>query len=299
MDDRAPATERIAPRYADLDAWPAFDLVDAMFEGQLAAAAAVRPALPALARAIDAAASALGTTGRLVYIGAGTSGRIGVQDGAELPPTYDWPRARLEFLMAGGMAALTRSIEGAEDDADAGTAAVGAAGIGPSDVAIAVAASGTTAFTIAACAAARRAGAVTIALANNPGAPLLQAAEHPVLLDTGAEVVAGSTRMKAGTAQKIALNLLSTGIMVRLGRIYRGLMVHMQASNAKLVRRAAAMVQAITGCDAATASAAVAAAGGEVKRAVLVVHGLTPDAATAALAAAGDNLRAALASLPQ
>lgn len=290
------ATEDFSPRYADLDAWPTAAIMAAMLEGQFAAVAAVQAALPAIAAAVDGAAQMLAAGGKLVYVGAGTSGRIGVQDGAELPPTFDWPRERIAFLMAGGEAAFTRSIEGAEDDAD-GARAQARALVKAGDVVIGLAASGTTPFTIAAVEAARDLGALTIAVANNPDAPLLAAARHPILVATGGEVLAGSTRMKAGTAQKIVLNLISTGVMIRLGRVYRGLMVDMRASNAKLIRRAARMVQQLTGCDAALAEAAVAAAKGEVKTAVLIARGLAPDAARAALARAGGNLRAALAGV--
>src|SRR5262249_36792776 len=151
--------------------------------------------------------------GRLVYAGAGTSGRIAVQDGSELPPTYDWPADRLVFVIAGGLGALVQSVEGAEDDEAAGEHAVAEAGVGGNDVVVGIAASGTTPFTMGVLRAASATGAVTIAIANNPGAPLFSVARHCVLAETGPEVVAGSTRMKAGTAQKIVLNLLSTAIM--------------------------------------------------------------------------------------
>ena len=176
-----------------------------MYEGQLEAAGAVRGALEAIAAAVEDAVPALQRGGRIVYVGAGTSGRIGVQDGAELTPTYDWPEDRLVFAMAGGLDALVRSSEGAEDNEAAGAKAMADAKIGANDVVIGIAASGTTPFTIGALRAATAAGAVTIAVANNPGAPLLEVARHRILVDTGSEVVAGSTRMNAGTAQKIVL----------------------------------------------------------------------------------------------
>ena len=197
-------------------------------------AAAVRGALKAIAAAVDDAVPALQRGGRLVYAGAGTSGRIGVQDGAELPPTYDWPSDRLVFAMAGGHGALLQSVEGAEDNEAEGVRAVAEAKIGADDVVIGIAASGTTPYTIGVLRAASAAGAVTIAVANNPGAPLFEVARHRIMVETGTEAIAGSTRMKAGTAQKIVLNLFSTALMVKLGRVYRGLMVHMRARNAKL-----------------------------------------------------------------
>ena len=206
-------TEDVSARFADLDGWPTRDSVEAMFEAQLAAVAAVRPALGAIADAADEAAAALHRGGRLVYAGAGTSGRVGVQDGAELPPTFDWPFERLVFAMAGGQGALVKSAEGAEDDEAAGARAMDEALIGPDDVVIGVAASGTTPYTVAAVRRAAERGAVTVGVANNAGAPLLAVARHKVLAETGAEVVAGSTRMKAGTAQKVVLNLFSTAVL--------------------------------------------------------------------------------------
>lgn len=288
-------TEFASPRYADIDAWPTADVVAAMFEGQTSAVAAVRPALSAIAAAIDHAAARIGSSGRLVYAGAGTSGRIAVQDGAELPPTFNWPRQRLVFAMAGGFDALTRSIEGAEDDQDAAERQIRAAAINAADIVIGVAASGTTPFTIAAMATARALGAVTIGIAGNPGTPLLAAVEHPILIATGAEVVAGSTRMKAGTAQKIVLNLFSTGLMIKLGRVYKGRMVDMAARNLKLDKRALAMVADLAGSDAVRAEFALAEANGDLKLAILIASGHTLARAQALLTRHAGNLRKALA----
>jgi N-acetylmuramic acid 6-phosphate etherase len=290
-------TEQISPRYVDLDSWSSREMIDAMFEGQLAAVAAVRGALGAIAAAVDDAVPALQRGGRIVYVGAGTSGRIGVQDGTELPPTFDWPADRLVFLMAGGMGALVRSSESAEDNEAAGARAVVAEAVRADDVVLGLAASGTTPFTIGALRAATAAGAVTVAIANNSGAPLLTVARHRVLVETGIEVVAGSTRMKAGTAQKIVLNLFSTAVMVKLGRVYGGLMVHMRARNAKLRRRAEAMVAQITGCTGADAERYIAGADGDVKTAVLLAFGLELSDAAAALSRHDGNLRRALAEL--
>jgi N-acetylmuramic acid 6-phosphate etherase len=265
-----------------------------MWEGQMDAIGAVQRALPQISRAADAAAERLRGAGRLIYAGAGTSGRIAVQDGAELGPTFGWPADRLVFAMAGGEAALINSVEGAEDDAGDGAAQMTLAMTGLGDVLIGVAASGATPFTLAAIHEARSRGALTIGLANNPGAPLLEAAEFPVLLDTGSEVLAGSTRMKAGTAQKTALNLISTAVMIRLGHVYKGQMVDMQLSNAKLRRRAEKMVAGLAGCGEADAAAALAASGGRIKPAVLLAMGRSVEEAEAMLAASGGNLRRAL-----
>ena len=289
-------TETLSPRSLGIDTWPPRDVLDAMLEGQLAAVASVRAALPALAAAADGAVPRLARGGRLVYAGAGTSGRLGMQDGVELTPTFDWPADRIVWLIAGGPQALVRAVEGAEDDRAAAVDDATAAGVGPDDVLIAVAASGTTPYTIAALEHARAKGALGVAIASNPEAPLLAAAEVPVLLDTGPELVAGSTRMKAGTAQKVALNLLSTLIMIRLGRVHDGHMVDMQATNAKLRVRARRMVMQIAGCGEEAADAALAATGGRVKPAVVVaVTGTDAAGAAAALAAAGGSLRRALA----
>ena len=295
MTTTLPATETINPRYRDLDAWDPLSALQAMWEGQMAAAAAVQSALPAIAAASVAAAARLAQGGRLAYAGAGTSGRIGVQDGAELPPTFDWPVERLLLLMAGGEGAFTRSIENAEDDRTAGIAAVASHEIGPADVVVGLAASGSTPFTDAVLLAARAAGALTIGLSNSAGGTVLAAAEHPILVETGAEVIAGSTRMKAGTAQKIVLNLFSSQLMVQLGRVHLGLMVDMQARNAKLRLRAIRMLRYITGiADEARLRAALAGADGRVKIAVLLVHGLDRISADALLARNHGSLRLTL-----
>ena len=284
-------TEQISSRYVDLDSWSTADMLAAMYEGQLAAAAAVQSVLPELAAAVDDAAPALRRGGRLVYAGAGTSGRIAIQDGAELPPTFDWPNDRLVFAMAGGLGALVRSVEGAEDLATAGSEAMAEAGVGSNDVVIGVAASGATPYTIGALRHAGQAGAVTIAVANNRDAPLFEAAKHRLLVETGSEVVAGSTRMKAGTAQKIVLNLFSTAVMIKLGRVYGGLMVHMRASNRKLRRRAENMVALVVDCSASQAARFVDEAGGDVKLAILLGLGMARAEAVTALQRHDGNLR--------
>lgn len=290
-------TESISPRFCDLDRWPAGEVLATMWEGQLAAVAAVHAVLPAIESAVDAALPRLENGGRLVYAGAGTSGRIGVQDGAELPPTFDWPRDKLVLLMAGGAAAFTHSIENAEDDRAAAERDVTTHAVGPNDVVIGIAASGTTPYTTVVVERSARRGALTIGIANSPGGTLLAAAAHPILVETGAEAIAGSTRMKAGTAQKVVLNLFSSLLMVRMGRIHRGLMIDMNARNAKLRRRAVRMLQELTGADEETVAAALEEAGGRVKTAVLVLRGLDRAAAESLLAQHGGHLHAALAGL--
>ena len=291
-----PATEGLDPRMEALDSWPSEAILDALWEGQMAAIAALRPALPAIAAAAEAAAERLaGGTGRLVYAGAGTSGRIGVQDGAELPPTFDWPEDRLVLLIAGGPTALLRAVENAEDRADLAESDLAAHQVGATDVVIGLAASGTTPYTLACLRAARARGALTIAVANSPGAPLLAAAEHPILVATGPEAIAGSTRMKAGTAQKAVLNLFSSLVMIRLGRVWRGRMVDMVARNEKLRRRAERMLAGLTGAGPEPVRAALAKAGGKVKLAVLLLAGQERAEAERLLARHGGTLRAALA----
>jgi N-acetylmuramic acid 6-phosphate etherase len=290
------STEEVDPRFAELDAWPLPSAIEAMWDGQMSAVAAVRPALPAIAAAVEAAAAALGETGRLIYVGAGTSGRVAVQDGAELTPTFDWRAERTVFLMAGGQQAFTASIEGAEDDAARAARQIDAIAPGPADVVIGVAASGTTPFTVAAIRRSRERGAVTIGVANNPGTPLLAEASHPILTETGSELIAGSTRMKAGTAQKVVLNLVSSGIMLKLGKVYRGMMVNMRVANVKLRHRAERMVARLSGCDLPAAAAALDEAGNDIRLATLIALGFPKDEATERLAASRGHLRAALAS---
>lgn len=292
------STEAGSPRYHDLDTWPTRDLVDAISDRSLGAAAAVSARSVTLATAIDAAAARLeDPQGRLCYAGAGASGRLGAQDGIELAPTFDWPDARLVLLLAGGREAMWRSIEGAEDDALAARHEIGELALGEADVVIGVAASGSTPYTVAAIDAARAAGALTIGIANNDAGPLLDAAEHAIALETGAEVIAGSTRMAAGTAQKIALNILSTGIMTRLGRVHGNLMVNLASRNRKLDRRRIAILARIAAVAPARAEAALNEAGGDIKRAALRLRGLSADEADARLAAAGGNLRRVLEAL--
>lgn len=286
-------TEGRLQRYRDADCWPTDEGLAAMLDHQQSAFVAVRNALPALSRAVQAAAARLHETGRLIYVGAGASGRLAVQDGVELYPTFGWPDERLVYLLAGGEAALVRSLEGAEDDAAAGRSEMEALAPGRADVVVAVTASGTTAFTRAALSAAAAAGALTIAMASNPAAPLLAEGEIAVLLHTGPEFLAGSTRMTAGTAQKIALNLFSTRLMTELGRVYEGLMVNVVPANAKLVDRSQRIIQVITGCEREAAAAAWKRADQDIKLAVLLLDGLDAQEASARLKEAQGDLRRA------
>jgi len=287
-------TERASPRYSDIDLWDPGDILDALIEGQMAAVAAVRPALPSIEKAAEAIHARLSGAGRLIYVGAGTSGRLAVQDGAELIPTFNWPQDRLLLLMAGGKDALLRSAEGAEDEIDQASRLIRQHRIVSSDVVIAVAASGTTPFTVACMREAKRCGAITVGIANNRSTPLLLEADCSIWLDTGPEPIAGSTRMKAGTAQRVALNLLSTLIMIRLGRVHQGLMVDVQAINAKLVARSENILRRLSGRSEDEVRDALERAGGNVKKALLILHGCTAQKADALLEESGGRLRIAL-----
>jgi len=287
-------TERASPRYAGIDVWEPADILESLIEGQFAAVAAVRAALPEIEAAAIAMQERLRERGRLVYAGAGTSGRMGVQDGAELIPTFSWPDDRLLLLIAGGKDALLQSVEGAEDEVEQGVALVTRQEINAADVLIAVAASGTTPFTMTCLREARKRGALTVGIANNRDTPILHESHHAILLNTGSEPIAGSTRMKAGTAQKIALNLLSSLLMILLGRVYQGLMVDVRALNKKLVRRSEDMLMQLTGRSRDEARAALDRANGSVKVAVLLLHGCDPDRAADLLDRAAGQLGKAL-----
>ena len=289
------STEAQGRRYVEIDEWPTQVAVEAMWEGQMAAVAAVHSQVEVIAAASEAAANRLRDGGRIVYIGAGTSGRIAVQDGVELGPTFSWPKERLLLILAGDARAMTESVEGAEDNEQGARGQIAAAGLSAADVAIGVAASGSTRFTVAAIVAARQRGALTIGVANNPHSPLLGAADHPILIETGSEAIAGSTRMKAGTAQKVVLNLLSTAVMLRLGLVYRGLMVNMHVSNAKLAARARAIVQELANVSERQAEDALRQSDNNIPKAALLAAGCDLAQADHLFSIYRDDLRSALA----
>ncbi|MEN2982273.1 MAG: N-acetylmuramic acid 6-phosphate etherase [Thermus sp.] len=275
-------TEGIALRYQELDLWPPQEILEALYEGQLRALAALQGALPSLAQAGQAMAQRLQQGGYLVYAGAGTSGRLAALDGVELWPTFGFRRIR--FLLAGGERALLEAVEGAEDAYEEGLSQ--GEGLSPLDVLVAVAASGTTPYTLGVLRGAKARGTLTVAMANNPGSPLLQEADHSILLDTGPEVLAGSTRLGAGTAQKVALNLLSTLVMVLLGRTYGNRMARMRVQNAKLRLRAAPLVAEMAGVSLEEALAALDRFP-EPALAALVLLGVSLEQAEALLEAKG------------
>ncbi|WP_395831119.1 N-acetylmuramic acid 6-phosphate etherase [Elstera sp.] len=292
-----PTTEATQETYRGIDRWPSAQILSAIVAAQVQAVAAVEAAVPVLALAGDAVAERMRRGGRLIYAGAGSSGLMAQVDALELPGTYGISADRVPVLLAGGDAALLEIPSEAEDDGEAATAAVIGLAVGPLDTLIALSASGRTPYAVAALTAAKARGALTIGVACNGQTPLLEAADHAVLLATPPEVVAGSTRMNAGTAQKCALNMLSTLIGIRLGHVYDGLMVNLQADNLKLKGRAVRIVAQACAIDEARAGDLLARAEGEIKTAI-VLNGLadgTPADARARLAQHAGDIRAALA----
>lgn len=288
-----PVTERAHPDAEGLDVLPPEEILRRLLAGQERALAALCPALPDLARGAKLLARCLHDGGRLAYAGAGSSGLMAMADAMELAGTFGLAPERVLLFMAGGLPRGPALPGGPEDDADEG-ARLGA-GLKGGDAAVVVAASGRTPWAVGFARAAQAQGARVVALANNAGTELLQLADAPVLLATPPEVIAGSTRMGAGTAQKAALNLMSTLMGVHLGAVHDGRMVGLRADNAKLRARAETMVAAIAGTG--NAKAALEAARGAVKPAVLIARGLDAEAAEAALARANGSLREALVAL--
>lgn len=288
-------TETPSSQHADLDLYELPQLISAFVEDQLGAVAAVRAAGPQLALAVAAALPRIQAGGRLVYAGAGTSGRLGVLDSVELYPTFSWPRERAVALIAGGRDAMFVAVEGAEDDREQGARDLQAVVIGPNDVLLALAASGGTPYVLGALEAARAAGALTIAFANNAQAPVTAAAEIGITLDTGPEVISGSTRLKAGSAQKMALNTFSSSLMVKLNKVYGNLMVDLKATNAKLLRRAVALTMRASGAEEAQARAVLERCDFHVKVAVVALRRqISVDAARQLLDRAQGSVRQAL-----
>ncbi|HLJ58557.1 MAG TPA: N-acetylmuramic acid 6-phosphate etherase [bacterium] len=290
---REPLTEMINERTRSLDLLPVIEQARLMNEEDRRVPDAVAATLPQIAAAVERIANALRRGGRLVYAGAGTSGRLAVLDAAECPPTFGTPPDLVQAVIAGGPDALLRAAEGAEDDAPAGAREMDARRIGPADAVVGVAASGETPFVLGAVRRARELGATTIAVACSPGSSLEAACELAIVLLPGPEAIAGSTRLKAGTAQKLVLNMLSTLTMVQLGKVYGNLMVDLQATNEKLRRRAVRIVTTATGAPESAAVDALAHAGGRVPVAIIMlVRGLGPEAAADALRDAGSVRRA-------
>jgi len=296
--DRLVSEER-NPRTMDIDLMPTGAMLRMINAEDRLVPEAVEKVIPEIARAVDRIADAFRCGGRLVYIGAGTSGRLGVLDASECPPTFGVPPTMVVGLIAGGTAALTNATEGAEDNADAGEADLRGIALTARDVVVGIAVSGRTPYVIGGLAYARQVGATTVALSCNPASRIAEMADIAISPVVGPEVLAGSTRLKSGTAQKLVLNMLSTASMIRIGKSYENLMVDMRASNSKLVARAARIVMQATDCTAAQAEDALARCGNDLKLAVLVrLTGLEPDEGRASLAAANGVLRRAMAARP-
>jgi N-acetylmuramic acid 6-phosphate etherase len=286
-----PATEARNAATRGLDLMPTEELVGVLVGEQADAAAAVARAAPALARAVDGISERLRAGGTLHYVGAGTSGRLATLDAAECPPTFGTPPSLVVAHIAGGATALVAAVEGAEDDAAAG-AAVLRDRVGAADAVVGISASGGARYVVAALETARAAGALTIAVTGVAGSSLARAADMAIVVETGAEPIAGSTRMRAGTAQKVVLNALSTATMVRLGRVHDNVMVDVVATNAKLRERAERLVRELTGAGAARARELLALAGGNVKVAVVIERrGVDAAEARARLQGSGGFLR--------
>ena len=267
---RLPPTEQTNPRTRRLDRLPTRKVLELLNREDARVAGAVRRTLPQVARAVDAIVQRWKRGGRLFYVGAGTSGRLGVLDAAECPPTFQVPPSRVQAIIAGGRGAVFRSSEAAEDSASQGARDIAKKKIGKNDVVVVLTASGSTPYAVGALQGARRRGAFTVAITASRRSPAALRAHVAICPDTGPEAIAGSTRLKAGTAQKLVLNLLSTAAMVRLGHVYRNLMVNVQMSNSKLRRRGRRVLMEAVGCDEAAAGRLVRQSGGNLKAAIVM-----------------------------
>lgn len=288
-------TESLHPEAKGLHSLPVSVLASRVVAAQLAALRAVEPAIPALVQAAEAGAQALRSGGRMGYAGAGSSGLMALADCLELPGTFGLPPDRVPMMFAGGAEALLHMTGGVEDDPALARADIDRAGISAGDVVLCLAASGGTPYTLTIAELARARGAVVVGIANTEGSALLAGCDIPVLLDTGPEIIAGSTRMGAGSAQKLALNVISVLVGSALGHVHDGYMVNVTADNAKLKARAARIVGVLAGVDDGAALAALGESGGAVKPAVLIARGMGPQDALAALAESGGHLAPLLA----
>lgn len=287
-------TESLNPASANLDQLSSLEIVQLMNAEDQEVLAALERAAPAVAAVVDAVAERLSRGGRLFYVGAGTSGRLGVLDASECPPTFGTPPEMVQGIIAGGMKAFSRSVEEAEDDPAAGARELDERGLGPEDFVVGISASGRTPFVLGALARAREVGAGTGSVYCNPGAPLEAAADHPMLIEVGPEVLAGSTRLKAGTATKLTLNQISTGTMVRMGRCLGNMMVDLRPTCGKLRDRSVRILAQASGVETERARTILEQAEGDLRLATVMAAGdLEARAARALLDETGD-LRAAL-----
>jgi N-acetylmuramic acid 6-phosphate etherase len=295
-DLRQLTTEQILPTATALDRMSSLEIVRLINHEDSTVAAAVARALPQIARAIDTVVAGLRHGGRLIYVGAGTSGRLGALDASEIPPTFNTDPRTVQYIMAGGPKALGASTEASEDDVQNAVAEMKKRKPGKHDIVLGIATSGRTPFTIAALAYARRRGARTIALTCNRNSPLERAAHFAIVTEVGAEVLAGSSRMKAGTAHKMVLNMISTAAMTRLGYVYGNLMVNVWTKNEKLIQRAIRIIEQATGSNHETAANALKAAGNRTPVAVVMLAAAaTRSQAAAALKKSKGHVRQAIA----
>jgi len=289
-------SEERNPNTMEIDLLPTTEILRTMNREDSSVPDAVGKVIPEIARAVDRIVNAFGQGGRLIYLGAGTSGRLGVLDAAECPPTFSVPGDVVVGLIAGGADALVRAIEGAEDDAEGALAALQGIGLTEKDVVVGVAASGRTPYVMGGLTYAKALGATTVALSCNQDSAIARIADIAILPVVGPEVLAGSTRLKSGTAQKLVLNMLTTASMIRLGKCYQNLMVDLHPTNMKLIARAARIVMLATGCTAEQAQEALKRTDNDVKLAILMtVTGMPLEEAKLALRRAGGFLRKAIA----
>ena len=289
------ASERRNPRTMDIDLLPISELVARINDEDKLVASAVEQELPQIARAVERIVAAFQTGGRLIYIGAGTSGRIGVLDASECPPTFSVPPSKVVGIVAGGDAALRKSIEGAEDDCEQGKKDLRGIDVSGRDVVVGIAASGRTPYTIGALDYARETRASTVAVTCVPDSRLSRLADVSIVPVVGPEVLTGSTRMKSATAQKLVLNTLSTAAMIRIGKTYENLMVDVSVSNHKLTARAVEIIHEVTGAERSEAKVLLAESGNDVKLAILMkLTGLGKEQSRACLDASGGFLRTAI-----
>ena len=288
-------TEERNPRTSEMDRLDALELVTVIHAENQFVLQAVEKTLPEVANVVDVIAERLAEGGRLFYVGAGTSGRLGVLDASECPPTFGIDPSIVQGIIAGGSVALTTSIEGAEDSPEIGANDLRDRGVSNRDIVVGIAASGRTPYVIGALDAARDAGAFTVALVNVSNSELSRHADRTLEAVTGAEALTGSTRLKAGTAQKLILNLLTTGAMIRLGKVYGNLMVDVKASNVKLKDRAVRIVVAATGVSRSEAAQALESSKGSAKTAIVMLKlGVSPERARESLDASGGSVRIAI-----
>jgi N-acetylmuramic acid 6-phosphate etherase len=294
---RSLSTEQANPASSDLDLKSALEIVRILNAEDAKVGRAVKRALPQIARAVDVIAGALKQGGRLIYVGTGTSGRIAALDAAEIPPTFGTDPKTVQFIIAGGRRALGEAVEANEDSREFGAQAIAKKKPGKNDVVVGIAASGRTPFTIAAVQYARRRGAKTVAVTCNPNSQLGKAAAIEIVVEVGPEAISGSTRMKSGTAQKMVLNMLSSGAMIRLGYVYGNLMIHVRMKNYKLAERATSILQQAAGVERGVAQQALKSAGRSLPVALVMLQAkLGRSAAERALKSAQGNVRQAIAA---